>query len=157
SASGLLDQATEAEEEGHYAEAAKLLYHYLGYVPNDIDALARYGSALDKLPPTPVLRLRTMLVFNQVLRHDDRRTDIRRRLVSLAMDAKRYEEAKEHLGKLLENSKNDAELDELLGRCYEEEKDLKGAEKHYRNLIEVAPKRISPYAALARVLRQSDK
>src|SRR5262245_59111653 len=68
SASGLLDQATEAENEKRYADAAKLLNHYLGYVPEDTDALSRYGFALDKLPAAPVVRLRTLLIFDQVLR-----------------------------------------------------------------------------------------
>jgi tetratricopeptide (TPR) repeat protein len=173
SASGLLDQAAKAEEEERYADAAKLLSHYLGYVPEDTDALARYGFALDKLPPAPVVRLRTLLVFDQVLRLEPERTDVRRRLVSLAMDVERYPDAVPHLQILLEESPKNAELEELFGRCYEASNELEAkkiqkgektertapasAEEAYGLAIEHDPARIDAYAALARVLRRTDK
>src|SRR5262249_35765067 len=126
SASGLLAQAEEAESEERYEEAAKLLNHYLGYVPEDTDALARYGFALDKLsaPPANVLatramRLRAMLVFEQVVRLQPQNHDVRRRLVSIEMEdaVGRYKDAIPHLKTLLEHSPKNAELEELFGRC----------------------------------------
>src|SRR5262249_44015218 len=156
-ASGLLDQAAKAEEEERYADAAKFLNHYLGYVPEDTDALARYGFALDKLPPVPTMRLKALLVFDQVLRLEPERTDVRRRLVTLAMEMARYQEAVDHLGILLKGSPQDAELEEVLGRCYEAEKDLKNASIHYQKAKKIDPARISSYAVLARVSRQLDQ
>src|SRR5262249_35652656 len=135
SASGLLDQATRAETEERYADAAKFLNHYLGYVPEDSEALARYAFALDKLPPAPVVRLKTMLVFDQVLRLDPARTSVRRRLVSLAMELGRFQDAREHLQKLLDGAPDDAELNELLGQCFEAEKALDKADEAYKKSI----------------------
>jgi tetratricopeptide (TPR) repeat protein len=171
SASGLLDQATRAEEEESFADAAKLLNHYLGYVPQDTEALARYGFALDKLSPfpPPALRLKTLLVFDQVLRLKPEKTDVRRRLVSLYMkpDVERYQEAMQHLKTLIEGTQTKAELaefEELLGRCHAANKDPQKAEEAYTKAEEAFQKaidhdstRINAYVALARVLRQSKK
>src|SRR5262249_10136734 len=112
---------------------------------------------LDKLPPVPTMRLKALLVFDQVLRLEPERTDVRRRLVALAMDLQRYQEAEEHLGILLKASPQDPELEELLGRCYEANKDWKNASEHYQKAKKIAPARISSYAALARVSRQLDQ
>jgi tetratricopeptide (TPR) repeat protein len=156
SAGDLLDEAAIAEEEGRNADAAKLLNHYLGYVPDDVDALARYGLVLDKLPPTQNIRLRAFLVFDQVLRLDPGRTDVRRRLVSLAMEGGRYDDAVQHLEMLKERPPKDAELEELHGQCFEAKKELEKAADQYEMSKKIDPARISAYKALARVGRQLD-
>src|SRR5207237_6464921 len=46
-ASDLLGQATRAEQQGQPEQAAEELGRYLGLVPGDTDALARYGLLLD--------------------------------------------------------------------------------------------------------------
>jgi Flp pilus assembly protein TadD len=116
SARGLLEQASEAEEAGKYSQAADLLESYLALVPNDVDALARYGFALDK-KQSDRDRFRALLVMEKVLRLDGSRTDVRRRLIDTAIDLKRFNDAAVEIGKLLDadpgDAKQRAELEEL--------------------------------------------
>src|SRR5262245_51723500 len=84
SARGLLDQAIEAENEGKYDRAADLLENYLGFVPKDVDALARFGLALDK-KRSDRDRFRALQVMQQVLRLDGSRTEVRRQLIDTAI------------------------------------------------------------------------
>jgi tetratricopeptide (TPR) repeat protein len=160
SAHGLLEQATEAENEGKYDRAAELLEIYLGFVPNDPDALARFGLALDK-KKSDRDRFRALQVMQQVLRLKESRTDVRRQLIETSIYFKRFNDAAGHLGKLLdpgpEDDKDRAELEELQGWCHEADLKLKDAADAYAKAIRHDPSRVSGYVMLARVKRRMEK
>src|SRR5947207_6676875 len=103
--SGNLDQATE------------YLARYLGFVPTDHDALARYGLLLDKQATTYKARRRVFEVLQQVLVREPERDDIRRREVNVAMKLERFIAARDHLNLLLQTSPTDPELERLFGEC----------------------------------------
>ena len=46
----MLDEAKRAEQDGAWEKAADALQRYLLFRPDDADALARYGRALEHLP-----------------------------------------------------------------------------------------------------------
>src|SRR4051812_16122422 len=74
-AGNLLGQADRAGEQGHLERAADYLKRYLGFVPGDTEALAKYGLMLadDRLATTGKARLRAFLALQQVvLREPDR-------------------------------------------------------------------------------------
>src|SRR5690242_17573884 len=97
-AASLKRRAERAQAEGHLADASQYLGRYLGFVPGDTDALSRYGLVLDQLSPG---NPRAISAFDQVLRRDPGRSDIRRRLVISATTARRFAEAKPHAKLLL--------------------------------------------------------
>src|SRR5579871_5748223 len=82
-ATALLQQAERAAEAGQKEQAVAHLRTYLGFDPNDTDALTRYGMLLCQLAGNPNSRLQAMDVLEQVLRRDPSRVEIRRQLVEL--------------------------------------------------------------------------
>jgi hypothetical protein len=103
-AKGLLEQAIEADVPKQ------------AVVPKDVDALARFALALDKKKADRD-RIRALLVMKQVLRLEENRNDVRRRLIDTLIHLKRFDEAAEEIGKLLDadpgDAKQRAELEEL--------------------------------------------
>src|SRR5262249_13164146 len=105
-------------------------------------------------------RFRALQVMQQVLRLDESRTDVRRRLIDTAIYLKRYSDAAYHVGKLLEpgpkDNKQRAELEELQAWCHEADLKLKDAAKACLEAIEHDPSRVSSYVMLARVQRRME-
>lgn len=150
SARGLLLQAERAEKKGNFKLAAGYLNRYLFYIPDDTDALARYGLALDTLGPKA--RQRALLTLEQVLRRDPERTEVRRKLVQIAVDLQRYSDAKVHLNVLLPAESTDGELYQLLGECEEVEGRAAEAAKAYAQATRHPPQRLESYSRLAALL-----
>src|SRR4051794_23354891 len=67
-ASALLRQADRAAEQGQREQAVAHLRTYLGFAPNDTDALGRYGMLLSQQAGNTNARLQAMDVLEQVLR-----------------------------------------------------------------------------------------
>src|SRR5208283_730983 len=130
-ASALLSQADRAEQDRKLDQAINYLQTYLGFVPGDNDARARYGLLLrESALRSKNLRLmqRVFNLLEQVLRESPERSDVRRRLVDTAMDLDRFTDAEVHLKRLLEAAPKDIELLELSARC---QADNKEAAKRY--------------------------
>jgi tetratricopeptide (TPR) repeat protein len=159
SASGLFEQATQAENEGKYDRAADLLESYLSFVPKDVDALERFGLALDK-KKSDRDRFRALQVMQQVLRLDESRTDVRRRLIDTAIYLKRFGDAAGHAQKLLKlgpkDDKQRAELEELQAWCHEADLKLRDATIVCLDAIGHDPARVSSYVMLARLQRRME-
>lgn len=150
----LLKHAERLEEQGKLAEAASYLGRYLVYEPQDVDALARYGVLLEKFPESPGTRGRAAFVLEQVLRHDPKRSEVRRKLIQVEMQLGRYGDARDHLNLLLkEDCRDDGELEELLGRCHEAAGEFGRAAQDYQKAVKHAPARVESHVNLSRVLR----
>src|SRR5438034_11617554 len=89
-ASDLVSQASRAEQEGNLDQATEYLARYLGFVPTDNDALARYGLLLDKQATTYKARRRVFEVLQQVLVREPARADVPRPEVRVAMTLDRF-------------------------------------------------------------------
>lgn len=153
-ASALLKQAHRAEEQGNLEQVAKYLDRYLGFVPGDTEALAKYGCTLDQLARSPRDRLAALMILEQVLRREPERRDVRRRVVRLAMDLERFTDAREHLDRLLHGgSAGDSELEQLLGRCHLANGNDREAAAAFRRAIRHAPHQPESYHGLATLLR----
>src|SRR5438105_3963336 len=106
-ARGLVEQAGVLEQEGKLVPAADYLEQYLGLMPRDTDALAKYGLLRDRVATKPRARLRAYFVLEQVLRRDDQRLDVRRRAAKLAAELGLFADAKVHLDILRKDNPRD--------------------------------------------------
>jgi tetratricopeptide (TPR) repeat protein len=153
----LLRQADRAEAQGQTAEAVKDLERYLGYVPDDLQALARYGLLLESQAVTLRDRQHVLTVFEQVLRREPERHDIRGRLIRLAMDPRlrTFVDPRDHLRILLKRTAaTDGELEQLFGQCEESNGNFQEAEGWYARALERAPGRVDSAACRAELLRR---
>src|SRR5947207_4806925 len=69
-ASGLRRQAELAEEEERPQDVIKYLQRYLGYVPEDLDALTTLGLTMEQLAKHPKERRRVFEMLDDILRKD---------------------------------------------------------------------------------------
>ena len=117
-ASGLLRLADQAEAKGDLPKAGDYLWRFLKLVPDNREALVRFGLMLDsQATAKPGLRQRALDVLEKVLRHEPDRADLRRKVVHLAISMRSYVDAKAHLTVLLAETPNDGELWHLMGVC----------------------------------------
>ena len=85
-AADLLNLADQAKALQRPDRAAHFLSLYVGMVPNDTQARARYGLLLERLADSPGARYGVLAVFEQVLIRDPERQDLRRRAAKLAVE-----------------------------------------------------------------------
>jgi tetratricopeptide (TPR) repeat protein len=147
----LLRQADRAVEQNRPDQALRYYKLYLSYQPNDVDARARYGLALEKYAGD---HENALLEFDQVLRRDPNRNDVRFRLVHCLINLQRRSEAIEQAEKLLPAWDKKGELEHIIGWCCEAEKRYGEAAEWFRKAIVLDPKHIESYALLADILRE---
>jgi cellulose synthase operon protein C len=161
-AGSLLHQSEQAEKEGHLDKAADLMERYLGLVPGDMDALAKYGSLLDTLAEKtgrPKLRANAFFVLDRVVSRRPDAEDVRRHLIRIALHPtiERFLDAEVHLKALLERHPNDEELESMRGRCLEARGEFEKAQAEYVNATDHAKEHGKPqvevYVRLATLLR----
>lgn len=152
-AADLLRQVDVAEEQKRPGRAARFLGLYVGLVPGDTEARARYGLLLESLADSPRGLEGALGVFEQVLIRDPSRQDIRRRAARLAVKLGRYDDAVEYLKVLSGELPKDGEIQELFGQAHEGRGEYGRAAKRYQEAMAAAPERVEPYLRLARLLR----
>ena len=169
-ASALLGRGRQAERRGDLEEAATYTARYLALRPEDDEALGDYALLLDRRAATPRDRMIAYPVMERALARSPGRSDLRRKVIALAMSAevRRYRDARGHILTLLKASPNDGELEGQLARCLEafasgEDTDasLAGgpkaayeeAARWYAASLEHAPGRVASYVRLANLLR----
>ncbi len=153
-AGALLFQAERAREQGRLDLSAKYLQRYLGFAPEDGEALAKLAFTFDELSATRGGRLRAFLAFEQALRHDPHRLDLRRRLVELAMELHRYGDASAHIQVLQNAQPGEGEVQFLLARCEEARGQYVLAAAAYEKASQLSPSHLESYLRRAVLLRQ---
>src|SRR5262245_26629106 len=155
-AQALLYQARRAEEQGQTDQAARYLGRYLEFNPSDLPERANLGRALasmvldDAKPDSPRTREKALFVLEQVVAQDGGQSDLRLRLIKVAMIERRYDLALKHLKELPE----DAETLELDGRCHEAENRYPEAADAYWKAIQSDEHRRDAYSRLAALLKR---
>jgi tetratricopeptide (TPR) repeat protein len=144
--------ANRAEAQGDFHQSARLLKSYLTYVPGDIDAQVRYGSALERSATSRKVRLHALTVFEQIVTRAPGRADARRQAAAIALQLGFHPDARKHLDVLSGWEPNNGELELLLGRCEEADGDHARAQSSYRKAISDAPALLDGYLRLARLL-----
>jgi tetratricopeptide (TPR) repeat protein len=151
----LLRRAEDAQAEKDYGKALGYYGRYLQFRPDDTAALANYALLLEQESKTPAAQLRAYLILEETLRRLPERDDVRRCVVRLAMEPalSRFAETEKELTILLKSSPNDAELEELYGRCEEGCGHFTEAADWYDKAIEHDEHRVTAYVRLAGLYR----
>jgi tetratricopeptide (TPR) repeat protein len=151
---GILRQkGDQAAEAGRLDEAIGQYRRYLALAPDDADAWADYGLVLDRTARSPRDRATVFLALDRALRLKDR-ADVRRRLVTVALDIGRSADARHHAEKLLEASPDDADLRHLLGRCLEADGEYAKAAAQFERAVARDATHIDSYVHLASLWRR---
>jgi tetratricopeptide (TPR) repeat protein len=152
-ARGLLYRAEQAERDGQLSKAEDYLERYMIYRPGDIDGVVKYAGVLEKQAKTDKDRARLIPVFEKGIGLDSSRADLRRRLISLAIDLKGFSIAEPHVKILQATARDDPELAYLAGRCAEGAARFDEAAKLYETAIKGKPEQVEAYTRLAELLR----
>ena len=152
----------DSEDIDQRLDAVKNLQRYVNLSPEDNDVRAELGELIADIAKKNGPKYRNyygdaFAIFEKVLREDYTRSDVRREIVEVAMATNRYDDAKEHLEVLLQDSPNDVELLTWLGRCqaWAEKDDL--ARESFEKALESDPKQIEPYTQIAAILQKDVK
>jgi cellulose synthase operon protein C len=148
-AATLRQRAERAVAGDHFDEAIREYRRYLSLVPADGGAWADYGLVLKKTAKTAKERTTVLYVLERALRLQEDRDDIRRQIVQVAMDLGQSTDARHHLEKLLSTSPKDAELLDLLGRCFLIDGDYFQAAEYFEKAIKNDPAAIDSCVRLA--------
>src|SRR5262249_26310001 len=119
----LLEEATEAEQNNQPSKALECLGLYLGLQPQDNDALARYGTLLNKVAKSPRGLMQALFALEKVLRAEPDRTDVRREAIEVSLKLGRYNDAQDHLKSesIKALVEKDVELKKMEAACLEGE------------------------------------
>ncbi len=148
-AGALMELGRAAQEAGDLKGAKDYLARYVGLAPGDVGALSDYGLLLDQTHSGPRQARQVFMVYEDVLRADPTREEIRRRQVEIAMEAGRVPDALLHVRVLRQSYPTDGKLDYQAGRCFEELAEYDAAVKAYEAALEHSPDLLDTYARLA--------
>src|SRR5579863_2711885 len=146
----LLREAESAREREDWNQAIEYLERYVLLVPRkNVVPLADLGFLLaDQRRIVEAYR-----TFENVLRQDSSRDDVRRRLVAVALDLRRYPDARHHAAILLERSPGDAELLAFESQALAAMAEYPAAAAALEKAIESAPDKLELHARLASLLQ----
>ena len=123
-----LDKATLALEKRDFVKAQMLFREHLTVFPDDVETEIKYVGALLKASKSLNAQVEAVQRYNNILKRDQGREDVRRLLLQLKVDMGRFlssdgqnDGADADLKILLGSSPNDSKLLYLMGRCYEEQ------------------------------------
>jgi tetratricopeptide (TPR) repeat protein len=159
-ASAFLRQAQQAEENGQLEKAAVIYDRYLNFLPRDADARVHYVLLVERLAKSRQARQRALFLLQEAYRKAPENPDVRRKLATVQVEFGRFSDARAHLDALLQDAPDDAELEQLRGRCGEGLGDYPDAVEFYERAVRHDPSRVNSYIRLAYVLRvrlQQDK
>jgi tetratricopeptide (TPR) repeat protein len=150
----LLRESNRAEEHQQWDRAIDFLQRYVLLEPGDTETLSRLGLLLDNHPATHDDRLRALSVYQQVLRREPDRNELRRLTARRAIEMGRHVVAREHLDLLLAEKSNDGELQLQLGQCEEAAGRYDAALDAYQRAIDSRPSQIEGFHHRAMLLRR---
>lgn len=150
----ILQISRRAETQQDWDRAIEYLGYYMMLEPTDTENLSRYGMLLDQHPPTPYDQLRAVSIFEQVLRREPDRDELRRMVIRRGLALGRFADAREHILLLLDANSNDSELQLQLGQCEEAAgQHYDEAVAAYKRSVELRPDQIEAYRRCALVLQ----
>jgi tetratricopeptide (TPR) repeat protein len=155
-APGLRARAMDLEQGGKLIQAAAYYHRYLQCMPDDIDTDARYALLLARTAQTPKQRFRAYLRLESVLRRDTGRHEVRRQAILLALhpDLERVQDAIDHLDKLMQQEKNNAQLEAWYAQAQLMDHHFDKAAEYFQLATLHDPNDIDSYAARAGTLRE---
>ena len=139
-AQSVAEQADRAKKEGDLAKAEELLKQHLQNVPNDFDMQFKYANLILEIAKTPAHQEEALGIYREIVTRNPGNREVRRRLMELEFETRRFQNARGDLLILLEEStpleNKDGDLQFKMGRCLEETGDFANAEKRFQAAIE---------------------
>lgn len=154
-----LSRAEQASKQGDFKAAEEHYLQHIQVFPDDLDAKLKYAEILARKNKTPARTNQAMGLYDDILKRDPGRLDVRRLLAELQATSGSSGLVKTGRGNLtiLLNAKpKDGELEYLMGRCEETLGDAAAAVESYKNaLAHGAPEKSDAYRRMAGLLRKS--
>ena len=147
-------------QAGQLDKAAEHFERYLEFQPDDAGVMTEYADMLakqmEKVPPGSRDPRKAIYLYEEVLKRDAGRDDIRRRLVTFYMlpRMRRYKDAETHLDILHQNCSDDGSLWQQHAICQESTGQYEAAAASLRKAIRFPPDQAHSYELLARILRK---
>ncbi len=157
SARKIRERAAALESEGDNKQALRYLRQYIGFSPDDTDALVSLAGLLEKNSQDPQQQLERFLVYERILRQQPDRQEIRRKLAELALQFQRLDDARLHLKELIVAHPDDGELEFLFGQCEELAGKPGLAADRYQAAIRKGCPRVEVYLLQANLLQKHFK
>lgn len=131
----LFERGMAAREVGNYRLAVAELGRYVGFVPDDTDALTEYTSALHEIGTTRELREQVFALNEEVLRRRPEEMKIRAVQAELALELSRIPDAAAHVDTIEKREELTANLWYIRGRCFEANRDTDKAIDAYEHTL----------------------
>jgi tetratricopeptide (TPR) repeat protein len=161
----VLDRAGKTEAAGELDKSINYLRSYLSLKPLDGDVWARLAGVMDRKTPKEPGRLhpgrpRVYEALAQATRLKPDDAAIRRQCIAVALELRRFSEARRHILVLYDPIKDTAgdsgaELEDLLGQCDQGENNPFQAREYYSKAIKHDPGLVDAEDRLARLLRDN--
>jgi cellulose synthase operon protein C len=154
-----LYKQAKPEKEGGKLDEAKLdeallyLRQYLGMAPQDIEAQVMLGDWLNESPQFRQKQL-ALYAYDQVLGREPERDNVREKAAKLAINLRRFGEARENLKILVSNRKGDPKLYHMYGLCETGAGQYTEAAKWYKKAIKLDEKNVEFSRDFAAMLRE---
>lgn len=153
-ATKLLDRSHAALEKGEIDEAIRFLRSYIGFRPQDADAVAELAQLLDRRARSGGELMQTYFTYEEALRRNPTRSDLRRRAAEIAFRLGRFTDSLNQIKVLEKNGESDADLSLLAARCYIGEDEIRLAIVKYLKTLEQRDSTVGAYSQLAELFRQ---
>lgn len=144
-----LQNARQAVAAGETKDALNYFEEYCNSAPNDVNALAEFAILSDEARDRPRGGRGVFMLFERVLRKDQTRDDVRRRLVVTAIELQRFADALSHVKVLQQTYPKDGLFDYQAGICHEKLSHHKSAAEAFQAAIDDLPEMIEPWERLA--------
>lgn len=161
SADVLLERARQLESDGKLKKAASYYRQYVGFAPDDLDARVTLANTIEKADDSLRSRFDALQTFEEVLRKDPDRHDIRRRVIEFWLSPEfarvsrtRFEDARTHIEYLLVPFPDDGKLRYQLGICREATGDYREAAESYKTAIAGGFTEPAVYVQLAGLMQE---
>ena len=148
----LLKYGQEAREAGDLVKARDFYARYVSLVPTNKSVMAEYGVLIDETRKGIRGAGHVFNIFEDLLRVDPSREDIRRRQVKLAVQMGRFNDALAHLRVLRQSHPSEGALDVQAAECEEQLGDFAAAAETYHAAIGRSPNLVDAYRKAALLL-----
>jgi tetratricopeptide (TPR) repeat protein len=144
-----LQNARQAVAAGEIADALNHFEEYCNSAPNDFNALAEFTILSDDARDRSSGGKGVFMLLERVLRKDQTRDDIRRRLVVVAIELGRFSDGLSHVKVLQQTYPKEGLFDYQAGFCLEKLSNHKSAAEAFQAAIDDLPEMIEPWERLA--------
>ncbi|MFK7820639.1 MAG: tetratricopeptide repeat protein [Planctomycetaceae bacterium] len=152
SAKQLLERGMTAREAGNHRLAVAELSRYVGFAPDDTDALRDYTDSLSKIGSTRELKQQVFALNEAILRRRPEEMAIRSTQAELALDLGRIPDAASHIETIESHEKLTPKLLYIRGRCFEINRETNKAIECYENVLAAQPDHVDATEHLANLL-----